>query len=197
MTSSFHVKRMNLWMRHTFPSKYEAWIRAKEFWFCSFLEFCSSSKYKNACDRGYLVVSLWLVHRRCNIWPRGHTREAPVEIDVRDPRCSGEMDGRVRVRVLVRLQRRKHNLIIMYGHISRMSLCLGQCTRGWCSVLTRFWHGGGVHADIPGGLGVSGDRHDNSLAAIISVQPSRPCAIHVLIILNLVWFLWSFPGKFL
>lgn len=87
---------------------------------------------------------------------------------------------------LVRLQRRKHNLIIMYGHISRMSPCLGQCTRGWCSVPTRFWHSGGVlHADIPGGF-VSGDlrlwrRRDDSTAAIISMQSSRPCAVHVLI----------------
>lgn len=142
MTGSIHVKRINLWMRQTFRSKYEAWIRAKEFWFCPFLEFRSSSKYKNA-DRGYLVrISL---ARRCNIWPRGRARrEAPVETE-RSLRNSSGTGWELDVRALVRLQRRKHNLIIMYGHISRMSPCLGQCTRGWCSVPTRFWHGGGVH----------------------------------------------------
>lgn len=73
---------------------------------------------------------------------RSGTDAGPLELDVR---------------VLVRLQRRKHNLIIMYGHISRMSPCLGQCTRDWCSAPTRFWHGGGVHTRIfLAGLSVSG-----------------------------------------
>lgn len=48
---------------------------------------------------------------------------------------------RARIRALVRLQRRKHNLIIMYGHISRMSPCLGQCTRRSCRIPIRFWRG--------------------------------------------------------
>jgi len=50
---------------------------------------------------------------------------------------NGRVRSHSRARALLRLQRRKHNLIIMYGHISRMSPCLGQCTRGCCGVSTR------------------------------------------------------------
>lgn len=154
-------------------------------------DFASSSNFAsflNIVQRRWsqrlISLYLWLVHQRCNIWPRGHGGKAPRRVN-RKSAIPRETNGRARIHALVRLQRRKHNLIIMYGHISRMSPCLGQCTRRWYRVPMRFWHGGGVYVDIPGGLGVPGDRPvpqhrcDGSRATIILAQSPRPCAVRL------------------
>jgi len=141
--------------------------------------------------RSGLSRRISLAHQRCNIWPREATRgrRRSKLREISEHRAE-------RMAALVRLQRRKHNLIIMYGHISRMSPCLGQCTRGWCSVPTRFWHSGGVlHADIPGDFGrIWGptsstwwfDRRDHLDAIFATLRGT--CAYHC--------DLWFFPEKF-
>lgn len=54
-----------------------------------------------------------------------------------------------------------------------MSPCLGQCTRRWYRIPVRFWRGRGrVYVDIPGGLGVPGDRPVPNIDAMIRAPRS-------------------------
>lgn len=164
-------------MRRSFRAKCVAWMRAKEFWLRFFSESHFFFKYRTKTLLAGLSPSI--SGSLISVVTFG--REA-MEVSAGKPNFTGQVKrmAAARIRALVWLQRRKHNLIIMYGHISRMSPCLGQCTRRWYRIPTILARWGRVRGYSWRVRRTWGPllNIDDSRAAIILAQSLRPCLIH-------------------